>query len=405
MTEPMTMDDARRRILDAVEPPAPIELPLAEAFGCVAATEVATEYDIPPFSAAEVEGVAVRSADIAAATAEAPVELRLAGRVVAGRPPEVTVGWGEAVRIEAGAPVPTGADCVVPANVVAVQGEQVGVMEAAAPGANINPAGGDLKAGSVLVPAGRRLSGAELGILAAAGYGTVLAHPKLRVGVIAVGDFVEPGRPTGLGQVRDATSYALLGAIRDVGAVPYRIGIVRETVAALREALLSDLSRADACVCAGPVGPGGALGEALSGLGEIHPYRVAAHPAEAYGYGVVEGMPFFTVSAKPLAAFVSFEVLVRPAVLKMMGRRDLDRPSVAAVLEEGVAGPQGVTLFVPARVSHREGAWRARPTGSGSPSLLGQVVEANGLAVIPPGDGPVPAGTEVRVRIFRPLER
>lgn len=399
------MDDARRRILDAVEPPAPIELPLAEAHGCVAATEVTTEYDIPPFSAADVEGLAVRSADIAAATTEAPVELRLAGQVVMGRPPEVTVGWGEAVRIESGAPVPTGADCVVPADLAAAADEQVRIMEAVSPGANISPAGEDLKAGSVLVPAGRRLSGAELGILAAAGYGTVLAHPKLRVAVIAVGDFVEPGRPTGLGQVRDATSYVLLGAIRDVGAVPYRIGIVRDVVADLREALLSDLSRADACVCAGPVESGGALGEALSGLGDLRPFRVAAHPAEAIGYGVVEGMPFFTLSARPLAAFVAFEVLVRPAVLKMMGRRDIDRPSVAALLEEEVPGPQGVTLFVPTRVSHREGAWRARPTGSGSPSLLGQVVEANGLAVIPPSDGPVPAGTEVRVRIFRPLER
>src|SRR3990170_665273 len=156
----MPVDEAAALILDAIPALQPIELPLAEAYGCVAAAEVITEYDVPPFSAAEADGFAARSADIVAAAAGSPVSLRLVGRSVRGRPPEVTVGWGEAV-----------------------------------------------KAGSTLVPAGRRLSAPELGLLATAGHDSVPAYPRLRVGVLAVGDLVEPGRPTAFGQVRDAVSY------------------------------------------------------------------------------------------------------------------------------------------------------------------------------------------------------
>jgi molybdopterin molybdotransferase len=400
------LDDARRRILDAVPALQPIELPLQEAYGCVAASEVATEYDIPPFSAAETEGVAARAADIVGASSSAPVSLRLAGWALAGRPPEVTVGWGEAVRVVAGAPVPAGADCVLPAGRFVVDGESVRVLEEIEPGTSIRPAGEDLKAGAVLVPAGRRLSAAELGILATAGHGTVVAYPKVRVGVFAVGELVEPGRPTSFGQVRDANSYLLLGALRDVGAVPYRIGIVTDPAAQLRETVMSNTLRADAFVAAG-----GSFDQeeqsmelALAGTGDVRPYRVAMYPGSVLGFGLVEGKPFFSLSGSPMSAFVAFEVFVRPAVLGMMGRRDVGRPEVRAVLDEPVRGPSDVELFVPARVAHRDGAWHVRPTGAASEGMLGSVVQANGLVAVPPGESPAP-GTEVRVQILRPLER
>ncbi|MGH2686395.1 MAG: gephyrin-like molybdotransferase Glp, partial [Actinomycetota bacterium] len=255
MADLLSIDDARKRILGGVAPLQPIELPLAEAYGCVAAADVGTDFDIPPFSAAQIDGFAARSADIVTATMEAPVGLRVAGWALAGRPPEATVGWGEAVRVAAGAPIPAGADCIVPSASFEVDGEFVRVLQPIPAGYAIRPAGEDVAAGTVLVPSGRRLAAAELGVLATAGHGDVLAYPKVRVGVVSLGELVEPGRETGFGEVRDASSYLLLGALRDVGATPNRIGIVRGLEKELLDALSSNALRADAFLVSGsPLG-------------------------------------------------------------------------------------------------------------------------------------------------------
>jgi molybdopterin molybdotransferase len=403
----LSVQDAQRRILDGIRPLSPIDLPLAEAHGCVMAREVVAEYDIPQFSSSMIEGFAVRSADVVGASPNTPVTLRLAGSVVAGRPPEVTVGWGEATRIAVGAPLPAGADAVVPAAAGRVERETLGVVRPVQAGTSIRPAGEDLRAGSVLVPEGRRLSAAELGLLATAGFGAALTYPKVRVAVVSVGELVEPGRPSGFGQARDAVSYTLVGALRDVGAVPYRVGIVRDMDAQLRESLLSNLSRADAFICAGGVTEedGDRIGLLIAGMGDVDTYRANMRPGGTVGFGVVEGQPFFSVSAEPAAALVSFEVFVRPAILKTMGRRDRGRPEVAAALEAPLPAAAGVTRYVPARVTHHEGSWRARPTGPGAGNRLGALVRSNAMIVLDPDDDARGPGDQVRAQILRPLER
>jgi molybdopterin molybdotransferase len=400
---PVSLDDARRTILEAVPPLQPIELPLAEAYGCVAAAEVAAEYDIPPFSAAVADGFAARSADVVGATPSAPVRLRLAGRVEAGRPPEVTVGWGEAAEVVTGAPVPAGSDCVIADGQGTIDGDSVRVVDPVGPGANIRPAGEDVAAGSVLVPPGRRLASAEMGMLATAGFGSLLAYPKVRVAVLSVGNLVEPGGPTAFGQVRDAVSYMLLGALRDVGAVPYRVGIVTDVERRFRDAVLSNTLRADAFMVAGGDGTSD-VADALVGLGDVRTVDVASQPGSWVGFGTVEGKPFFNVSGQPVSAYVSFESLVRPAVLRMMGRTDLRRPVLRAVLDRAPEGPADVTMLVPVRLTAREGRWHCEPTGPAEEFGLGSVVRANGLMTVPPGAFPEP-GTEIRVQVIRPLER
>ncbi|MDQ3991467.1 MAG: molybdopterin molybdenumtransferase MoeA, partial [Actinomycetota bacterium] len=139
----------------------------------------------------------------------------------------------------------------------------------------------------------------------------------------------------------------------------------------------------------------------LSGLGDVRGVHVAMYPGGAHAFGLVEGKPFFGLPTTTVSAFVAFEALVRPAVLRMMGRRDQHRPEVTAVLDEALAGPAGITLMVPARVSRREGVWHAAPTGQPGPDLLAGVVRANGIVVVPPGTGRVEAGARVRAQVLR----
>lgn len=395
-----SVEDALGGILEAVRPLASIELPLPEAHGCVLATDVVADYDVPPFSAAGADGFAVRSADVSVP----PATLRVTGAVEAGRPPELTVGWGEAVAVPAGAPLPAGADCVIPGDRAELDGDRIQVAEAVEAGAFVLPAGRDVRAGQVLVPAGRRLAAPELAVLASAGVAAPAAYPKIRVAVLSVGNLVEPGRPAAFGQVRDAGSFAAFGALRDLGAVPYRIGILPADAVELREAVLTNLSRADAFVVTAGSSDEDLTPDLLTGLG-IDLTQVAMYPGMTHGFGFFEGTPFFVLSGAPASAFVSLEVLVRPAMLRMMGRRDPGRPEVEAVADEEVSGPADVTLFVPARVGKRDGEWRVTPMGPADPSLLHGLERANGLIVIPPGDVSVGAGARVRVRVFRPLDR
>ena len=402
----MSIDDARRAVLESTPPLQPIELPLAEAYGSVAAREVVTDLNIPPFSSAELDGFAARSADIVAATEAAPVRLRISGWALAGRPPEATVGWGEAVRISASAPVPAGADCVVPGGAASLDGEHVLVSEPVAPDTNISPAGTDLAAGDVILPEGRRLAAAELGLLATAGYGSVLAYPKLRVAVIGLGDLIEPGREAAFGQARDAGSYLLLGALREAGAVPYRIGIVRDVEQQLHDAVTSNALRADAfVVTGGERGSALDVANALTVLGDITTYSVALHPGGELGHGMVEGKPFFHLVGPAAAAFVAYDVFVRPTVLKMMGRDDRGRPELRAILDAAVTGPADMALYVPVQLAYVDGAWHCTPTGPSGEGNLGSFAHASGLLVAPPSDVELPAGTEVSVQVLRAPQR
>ena len=397
----LSVDEVRSRILGAIEPLPPIELPLLEAHGCVMASDVTAEYDVPPVSTSETEGYAVRAADIHAAAPGAPVNLSLVGWARVGKRPEATVGWGETVRLESGAPIPAGADSVVPLENTDTDEQSVRVWRYVEPGAGIRRAGQEVRAGDVLVPAGRRLSAAELGMLAAAGRASAPVHARVRVAVMSAGALVEPGRSTALGETRDAVSYLLYGAVRDAGAVPHRVGIVAEPEDDLWEAITSNLSRADVVVCAGEAalrrGPGATGG----GLGKIESYRVAAQPGDALAFGEIEGAPYFGLPSSPASALTCFEAFVRPAILKMMGRTDLSRPEVTAILDEEVEAPTGVTLFVPVRVGHRDGAWHARPTGPLGAMRLSTMTRANALAIVEPREDKLEAGDRVRVQAFR----
>ncbi|MFN2545582.1 MAG: gephyrin-like molybdotransferase Glp [Actinomycetota bacterium] len=395
------------RVLSRIEPLAPIDLHLQEALGCVAAHDVHASEDMPSFSSSAMDGFAVRSADVAGASADVPVELAIVGRARIGRRPDATVGGGEAVRIDTGAPIPAGADCVVPIESCVSSQSTVRVLQGAPHGKHVRPAGEDARSGDLLVPAGRKLGAPELGILASAGCARAPVHPRPRVVILSTGDeLIEPGQLPHFGQVRDSNGYALYGATKDAGARPYPAGIVRDDVDGFRETILSQLGQADAFISSGGVSVGerDVVKRAFFKRGEVEFTRVAMQPGMPQAFGEIEGKPYFGLPGNPVSVFVSFELFVRPALLKMAGRRDLERPTVDALLETEISGPRGKTAYARVRVRRTSMGWLASSTGSRSSNLFSTVSRANGLAVLPPGVERLEIGERCRVIVFRALE-
>jgi molybdopterin molybdotransferase len=378
------VEDARQRVLSTIKPLQPLTLPLTEAYGCVLAESLVAERDIPDFASSAMDGFAVRSSEIASATTTAPVELRVVGRAMIGERPEGTVGGGEAFAIATGAPVPAGADTIAPIE----NGE-------------------DVRAGETLVQAGRRLQAPELGLLATAGFAHPLVHPRPRVVVLSTGDeLIPPSRKPDYGQVRDSNAYTLFAALREAGAVPTIAGIVPDEVDAFKETLFSHLTQADAFISSGGVSVGerDVVKAAFFRRGQVDFYRVAMQPGMPQGFGEIEGKPYFGLPGNPVSVFVSFETFIRPALMKMMGRRQLFRPEVPARLEEDVTGPIGKTQFARVRVRRTKEGWVATPTGGRGSNLIATVAKANGLAIVPPGTQTAHAGSQVKVILFRSME-
>jgi molybdopterin molybdotransferase len=206
--------------------------------------------------------------------------------------------------------------------------------------------------------------------------------------------------------IRDANSFTLFGGLKDVGAVPYLGGIVRDEEEALKNEVLGLAARADCFISSGGVSVGerDVVKKAFFRRGEIDFYRVAMQPGMPQAFGLVEETPYFGLPGNPVSVFVSFEVFVRPALLKMMGRRDVFRPEIWALVESDISGPRNKVQFARVRVWREKGHWRASSTGPPGSNLLGTVTKANGLAIIPAGTETAQAGARVRVMLFRALE-
>ncbi|HEY7660115.1 MAG TPA: gephyrin-like molybdotransferase Glp [Actinomycetota bacterium] len=403
----LSVDEARERVLSRIKPLQPLDLPLTEAYGCVIASGVTAERDIPDFASSAMDGYAVRSSEVAEANPDAPIELRIVGRAMIGERPDGTVGGGEAFAIATGAPIPAGADTIVPIENCQVVGSTVQILSGSPEGKHIRPSGEDMRAGETLVQAGRRLQAPELALLATGGISHPLVHPRPRVVVISTGDeLIPPSQRPEYGQVRDSNGYSLFGALREAGAVPTLAGIVHDDVDAFRDVVMSHMTQADAFVSSGGVSVGerDVVKAAFFRRGDVEFTKVAMQPGMPQGFGEIEGKPFFGLPGNPVSVFVSFEVFIRPALMKMMGRRQLFRPEVPARLDTDVSGPVGKTQFARVRVRRTKEGWIATPTGGRGSNLIATVARANGLAIVPPGVATAQAGSQVTVMLFRSMD-
>jgi molybdopterin molybdotransferase len=401
------VEEARERVLSQVNPLAALQLPLTDAYGCVLADDVVAARDLPEFASSAMDGFAVRAGDIVRASPESVAELKIVGRAMIGRRPDATVGGHEAVRIATGAPIPAGADTIVPVERARVFGEVVRISAPAPAGQHIRPMGEDVQAGSVLVHAGKRLGAPELGLLANAGFPHPVVRPRPRVIVLSTGDeLIQPTETPEFGQIRDSNAYTIFGAVREAGAIPVLAGIVKDDVDELKETVLNYLIQADAFISSGGVSVGerDVVKAAFFKRGEVDFYKVAMQPGMPQGFGQIEGKPYWGLPGNPVSVFVSFEVFVRPAIMKMMGRTQVGRPEITATLTKDVSGPKAKLQFARVIVQRGADGWEATPTGKRGSNLISTVSRANGLAMIPPGTETAPAGSQVRVMVFRSSE-
>ena len=404
----LSVEEAREKVLSRIEPLPPLQLPLTDAFGCVAAHDIRSVVDLPEFASSAMDGFAVRAADVAGTSPSDPVEMKVVGRAMIGHRPDATVGMGEAVAIATGAPIPAGADAIVPVeNTESPDEDRVRVFEPVTQGRHVRPRGEDVREGDVLVPGGKRLGAPELGLLANAGVPHPLVHPRPRVIVLSTGDeLIPPTEAPSFGQVRDSNAYTLFGALREAGATPVLAGIVKDDPESLKEAVFSYEIQADAFVSSGGVSVGerDVVKAAFFRRGDVDFFKVAMQPGMPQGFGLIEGKPFFGLPGNPVSVFVSFEIFVRPAILTMMGRAATRRPTIEAVLTEDVRGPRGKTQFARVEVARGPDGWIATPTGGRGSNLISTVARANGLAMIPRGTELSIAGSRVKVMLFRAAE-
>ena len=394
-----TVDEHLTEILGSVQALPPLDLALLEAQGTVLAEPVSAPVPLPPFDNSAMDGYAVVAADIAAATDAAPVALPVVGDIVAGDSGVSAIRSGLTARIMTGAPLPAGADAVVPVEWTDGGNANVRVFRAAPPGNYIRRSGEDVLAGQVVADAGTRLNAPQLGMLAAVGRPRVTVRPKPRVVVVATGDELrEPGSTLAPGQIWESNSFMLTAAVVEAGGVGYRQATVEDEPRKVLEMFQDQLVRADAIVTSGGVSMGtrDVVKEALTGTGTVGFHKVRMRPGKPQGFGLLEGTPVFTLPGNPVSAYVSFQVFVRPALLAMQGLPPEPLPMVSAVLAEDIKSPAGLRHYLRGKLSFDRGYKVTAADVQGS-HQLGSLSSANALIELPEDAEAVPAGSHVNV--------
>lgn len=421
-----SVDEHLEDVLTTVRPLEPIELQLLDAQGCVLVEDVMVPLSLPPFDNSSMDGYAVRVADVAGASEEFPASLEVVGDVAAGAADPVRVGPGQAARIMTGAPLPPGAETVIPvewtdgglgegpvsgmrARSLAPEGAtgQVRVHRPAEARAHVRASGSDVQAGDLALKAGTVLGPPQLGLLAAIGRGTVRVRPRPRVVVLSTGsELVQPGEQLAGGQIHDSNSFALTAAARDAGAIGYRVGAVADDADTLRSTIEDQLVRADLLVTTGGVSVGAydVVKEALSHVGDedepgggVEFRKLAMQPGKPQGFGTVgpDHIPLLALPGNPVSSYVSFELFVRPAIRTLMGLPDVHRPTTRAklVCDKALTSPRGRRQFL--RGTYQDG--EVRPVGGSGSHLVAALAQADSLIVVPEDAESVESGTEVEV--------
>ena len=414
--EMLSVEEARERILSYFSVLPVEKRPLLEAAGQVLAEDLVAEFDIPPLANSAMDGYAVRAEDTRGASAEAPVELPVIGKVAAGEMPGEAVRPGTAVRIMTGAPMPEGADAVVPFEDTDELDQRrsggdlgtIGVRVPPRANGNIRSAGEDARRGSLVLEKGAVLRPGEIGVAASLGLERVSVIRRPVVAIVSTGDeLLDPGAPPEASKIYNSNAYSLAACVERYGGVARLTGTARDTVESLNEmldrALDSDMVLTSAGVSKGDYD---VVKDVLAERGQIALWSVRMKPAKPLAFGTLKApdgrdVPHLGLPGNPVSVLVAFEQFARPAISLMMGKRVRDKPVLRATMDEEIRNTDGRRVFARVVVyGSEDGGYRARLTGGQGSGILTSMALANGLAICPEDAPGVPAGEVATVQML-----
>lgn len=405
-----TCSEALQLILDSVAELPARSTALFDALGLVLAEAQTSPETVPPFTNSAMDGYALRAGDCDGATPAAPVSLDVLSDLPAGSVSPDEVLPGTAIRIMTGAPIPPGADSVVPVEATTSEGSHVRIAAPVKKGANVRLAGEDLREGEELLPKGFVLNPASLGILASVGLSEVPVHPRARVAILTTGDeLVAAGDQPGPGQIRDSNIHTMYAQALAFGAVPVPFPRVPDTREAVTAALVRARAEADVIVTNGGISVGDYdfIKAVLVDLGAREVFwKVAQKPGGPLGYWLLDGKPVFGIPGNTVAAMVCMEEYVRPALRKLMGQGRLLRPEVTGTFEGSFRKTvqDGKVHLIRVRARREDGRLVVAPSGPQGSGILSSMLRSNALALVPADALALKTGDEVPVHLVEEPE-
>jgi molybdopterin molybdotransferase len=402
----LSVKDARERLLSHFQPVKPTRVPLEVCLGRVLSEDITSDIDIPPFPNSEMDGFAVRAADIYVARADVPVILRVIGDIPAGAVPDLSIQYGQAARIMTGAHIPEGADAVVPVESTDISDRssdsplpgEVKIYQSFPQGKYVRRRGQDIHTGQVVLQKGRRIRAQDAGLLAMLGIAHAPVYSVPRLALFSTGDeLVEPDKPLEPGKIRDANTYALGALASKYGSHSISLGIVPDNYAAVQERLDRAVAqKADLIISSAGVSVGAHdyVRAVVEKAGRLEFWRVDMRPGKPIAFGYYRDVPVIGLPGNPVSAFVGFEVFVAPILARLAGLNELERRIVSVTLEEPIES-DGRESYLRAIVTANNGQWTARLTGHQGSGNLYSLVQANALLIIPSGVKSLPANSVV----------
>ena len=397
------VDEALDKILSHVLPLGFEKVSLLDALGRVIGEDIYAKRNIPPLDNSAMDGYALKSEDVRMASQNHPVRLVVIEDLPAGFISTKTVEKGKAIRIMTGAPIPKGADTVIPVEVTKKEDGFVLIFNAAGSGENIRVSGEDVKQGDRVISRGNIVRPAEVGMLASVGRSFVSVYQRPLVAILCTGDeLVDVDGDLNEVKIISSNSYTIGAQVKDCGAIPLQLGIAKDRKEEIEEKLRQGI-RADVLISSAGVSVGDYdfVKDVMKHLGmEMVFWKVAMRPGQPLAFGTMGGKPVFGLPGNPVSSMISFEQFVRPALLKMMGCRHIFRPLVEAVLKEEIKKMAGRRYFIRGSISFENNQYVVTTTGEQGSGMLRSMVKANGLIVIPEDQEIVRAGEKVRVQLL-----
>ena len=393
----ISIEAAQRTILAYIAPLETEKVSVFQGLNRVTPEDHIAPWDIPPADNSAMDGYAFCSQ-----SAQGGKRLRVTGFLPAGEARSAPVPPGEAIKIMTGAPLPPGCDTVVPIEDVKLDGEWLEIGPDVASGAHIRQRGEDIQCGKVVIAAGSLLRPQETGMLSAMGTTSVAVHRKARIAILSTGDeLLEPGSTPAPGKIINSNSYTLAAQVLEAGGDPVLLGIAQDTLEGTCEKIKAGMN-ADFLVITGGVSVGDRdyVKLAIEKLGgSVTFWKVDMKPGKPLAFAVLEGKPVFALPGNPVAAMVSFELFVRPSILKAMGHRRLFRPTVKALMQEPVANEGARPHLMRGIVSRHGDSYHVSTTGNQSSGRLSSLIQGNGLIRLAPHASLVP-GDAVEVMLL-----